>query len=99
MGIQRPERIAAHAAVVLENQAQFRLKGEVGSDEDASESVRILPIKRLAVRAVVAGLEADVIGAGFIARTRVPDAKIVHPKNVGWDRGFRGSRGWESEGY
>lgn len=58
--VERPERVAADARLVLEDQAQVGLEGEVRPDVDPPERVGIVAVQRLPVGPVVAGLEADV---------------------------------------
>src|SRR4051794_24732513 len=77
-GIERPEGIAADAVLVFENEAQIRLKRQIGSDVNPAKSIRIFPIEWLAIVAVIAGLEADVISAGLVAHPGATDCAGGH---------------------
>src|SRR6266566_1836718 len=65
--IERAERIAADPLLVLEDEAQLRLERQVRPDEQATQRVGVLPVNRLAILAVVARLEADIVSASLIA--------------------------------
>src|ERR1035437_6706993 len=51
--IKRPQRIAADALAVLQNETQLRFVGEIGADKDPAQSVGVFAVKRLAVLAEV----------------------------------------------
>ena len=63
--IQRAEGVAADALIILQDQAQFRLEGEIRADKDPAQRIRVVAIEWLAILAVVAGLETNVIRAGL----------------------------------
>src|ERR1035437_9219258 len=57
--IKRPQRIAAAALAVFQDEAQFRFVGEIGADKDPAQSVGIFAVKRFAVLAEVTGFKTN----------------------------------------
>src|SRR5262245_43182958 len=79
MRIQCTERIPADAILILEQQAQFRLKREIWADEDAPKRIGIVPVKRIAILAVVACFQAYVVRTWCVAGQRVSDCAFTLP--------------------
>ena len=74
--VERGKRISADALVIFEDQAQFRLEGEIRAHENPAERVGILGVQVFRVAAVIAGLQTHIIGAGFVAGPGQADRAI-----------------------
>ena len=70
--------ITTHALVIFDHQAQLGLVGQIGADEDACQRVGIVLIKGLAVPAMVASLEAHVVGRGLIIWPCQANREVTH---------------------
>src|SRR5436853_1072643 len=64
--VKGPQCIAADSIDIFEDQTDLRLECQIRPDVNPPQRIRIIAIKPLAVRAVVAGLEADVVRTFFI---------------------------------
>src|SRR6476659_5092288 len=73
--IGRGQSITAYALLIFEHQRQPRLEPQIGPDKNPPQSIRILPIKRFAVVALIAGFQADEVSGGLVARTVVADCR------------------------
>src|SRR5687767_5110678 len=82
-GIKRPQRVTTNSLLVCKNQTQLRLVSEIWPHKDSTEGIGILAIERLAVVAVVPGLETNVVSARLIARTRRANNALAHWVDVG----------------
>lgn len=69
VGIKGSQRVAAYALIVFEDEAHVWFEGQVGADENTTQSVRVLSEKRLAVLAMISRLEADIVSARLVARS------------------------------
>src|SRR5260221_8619664 len=72
--IQRRQRVATHALIILQHQTQLRLISEIWANENSPQRVWVILVKRLAIPAMVTGLEADMVSRGQVVGPRASDA-------------------------
>jgi hypothetical protein len=74
--IECPEGISAYPELIVEDQAQLGLEGQVGTHKDTPERIRIFTVDAVTVSPVIARLQAHVIRAGFVSGLRRSDCEI-----------------------
>ena len=77
--IERGKCVACDALVIFQNDGQLGFELQIRADIDASQRIRIVLVKRFTILAVVAGLQADVEGGGFIAGSDSHVASLALP--------------------
>src|SRR5262249_22754026 len=76
--VQCPQGIAAHALIVLDRETQLGLEDQIGANIDSAQSVGIVGVEWLAILAVIACFETDVIHRALVGESRGANGKFTH---------------------